>query len=133
MLEELRGEVAVVGEEDEAGSGVFEIADRVNALGKTAKKIAKGLAPFGIGEGGNNFGRFVEEEIDVVRGGVGDSAACSFDFVGGGIGFRAKFSDGFAVDAHLAGEDELLGVTAGSDAGTGDNFLEAFEHCFGAI
>jgi hypothetical protein len=133
VLEELRGEVAVVGEEDEAGSGVFEIADGVNAFGKTAEKIAEGFASFGIGERGDNFGRFVEEEIDVPRGRVGDGAACSFDFVGGGIGFGAKFSDGFAIDAHLAGKDELFGMASRSDAGTGDNFLEAFEHCFGAI
>jgi len=61
-----RGEIAIVGEKDEAGVGVIEGADGIDALGETAEEIAEGAAAFGIGEGGNNLGRFVEEEIDVI-------------------------------------------------------------------
>jgi hypothetical protein len=127
VLEELRSEVAVVGEEDNAGGGVFEVPDRVNAVRKAAEEIAEGFAAFGVGERGDNFGGFVEQEIDVARSGR-DGAADGFDFVGGGVGFGAKGGDGFAVDANLAGENELFGVASGGDACPGDDFLEAFEH-----
>ncbi len=121
------GEIAIVGEKDEAGVGVVEGADGINALGKAAQEIAQGAAALGIGEGGDNFGRFVEEEIDVIFFRF-DEAAGGFDLVLGGIGFGAEFGDDDAVDAHLAGEDELLGVAARGDAGVGDYFLEAVEH-----
>jgi len=127
VFEELGREVAVVGEKDEAGGGVFEIANGINAFRKAAKEIAEGFAAFRIGEGGDDLGGFVKKEIDGARGGV-DGATGRFDFVDGGIGFGAKLGDGFAVDADLAGEDKLFGVTAGSNAGAGDDFLEAFEH-----
>ncbi len=121
------GEIAIVGEKDEAGIGVIKGADRIDALGKTAEEIAQCAAAFGISEGGNDFGRFVEEEIDVIFFGF-DEAAGGFDLVFGGIGFGAELRDDDAVDAHLAGEDELLGVAARGDAGVGDYFLEAVEH-----
>ena len=70
VFEELGGEVAIVGKEDQAGGGVFEIADGIDAFGKSAKKIAKSFAALGIGERGDDFGRFVEEEIDGARSGI---------------------------------------------------------------
>lgn len=121
------GEIAIVGEKDEAGVGVIEGTDGINAFGKTAQEIAKRAAALGIGEGGNDFGRFVEEEIDVIFFRF-DEAAGGFDLVFGGIGFGAEFGDDAAVDANLAGEDELFGVAARGDAGVGDYFLEAVEH-----
>ena len=130
VFEHLRGEAAVVGEQDKAAGGVVEAADGINALGKTAKEIAKGFAALGIGERGNHIGRLVHEEISGAFLGF-DSMAGSFDFVFGRIRFGAEFGYGFAVDANLSGEDQLLGVAAGSDAGVGDDFLEAFEHLSG--
>jgi hypothetical protein len=127
VFKELRGQVAVVGEKDEAGSGVFEIANRIDAFGKAAKKIAESFAALRIGERRDDLGWFVEEKIDVARSGLDESAG-GFDFVGGRIGLGAEFSDDSAVDPDLAGENEFFGVTAGSDAGAGDNFLKAFEH-----
>ena len=121
------GEIAIVGEEDEAGVSVVQRADGIDALGKAAEEIAERAAALGIGEGGDDFGRFVEEEINVIFFGS-DEAAGSFDFVFGGIGFGAEFRDDLTVDAHLAGEDELFGVAPGGDASVGDDFLEAVEH-----
>jgi hypothetical protein len=121
------GEIAIVGEKDETGIGVVEGADGIDPLGKTAKEIAKGAAALGIGEGGDDFGRFVEEEIDVIFFGF-DEAAGGFDLVFGGIGFGAEFGDDDAVDANLARENELRGVAARGDAGVGDYFLETIEH-----
>lgn len=121
------GEIAIVGEKDEAGVSVIEGANGIYAFGKTAQEIAKRAAALRIGEGGNDFGRFVEEEIDVIFFGF-DEAAGGFDLVLEGIGLGAEFGDDAAVDANLAGEDELFGVAARGDAGVGDYFLEAVEH-----
>jgi hypothetical protein len=127
VFEKLGGEIAVVGHEHESGSGIFEIADGVDALGKSTQKIAEGFASFGIGERRDDFRRLVEKQIDVALVGI-DGAAGGLDFVFGRIGFRAEFGDDLAVDADLAGEDELLRVAAGGDAGASDDFLKAFEH-----
>ena len=123
MFQEMRGEFAIVREEDQTGGGVFEIADGIDALGESAQEIAKRFAAFGISEAGNNFGRFVEEQIDFALLLSCDLLSGHFDFVGGGIGFGAEFSDSFAVHADLSGTDELFGVAAGSDAGPSDDFL----------
>jgi hypothetical protein len=127
VLEHGGSEVAIVGEEDKAAGVVVERADGIDAFRKTAKEIAEGFAAFGIGERGDNFGRLVHEEIHVAALGF-DHAAGGFDFVLGGIGLGAEFNDDFAVDANLAGENELLGVAARSDARVSDDFLKAFEH-----
>ena len=121
------GEVAIVGEKDEAGVGVVEGADRIDAFGKAAQEIAKCAAALGIGESGNDFGRFVENEINVIFFSL-DEAAGRFDLVLGGIGLAAEFGDDDAVDTHLSGKDELFGVAARGDAGVGDYFLQAVKH-----
>jgi hypothetical protein len=121
------GEIAIVGEKDEAGVGVVEGADGIDTLGKTAQEIAKRAAALGIGERGDDLGRFVEDEVDVIFFGL-DEVAGGFDLVLGGIGLGAKFGDDLAVDADLAGKDELFGVAARGDASVSDYFLEAVEH-----
>jgi len=82
------GEIAIVGEKNEAGVGIVEGADGIDAFGKAAQEIAEGLAALGIGEGGDDFGRFVEDEINVILFGF-DEAAGGFDLVLGGIGLGA--------------------------------------------
>jgi hypothetical protein len=127
VLEHGRSNVAIVGEKDEAAGVVVERADGIDAFRKTAQEIAKSFAAFGISESGDYFGRLVHEEINVTAFGF-DEAAGGFDSIFGGIGLGAKFGDDFAVDANLAGEDELLRVAARSDAGVSDDLLKAFEH-----
>jgi hypothetical protein len=127
VLEELGGEVAIIRHEDESGGRIFEVAHGIDTLRQSAEKIAECFAALGVGEGGDDFGRLVQEEIEEARGGT-DGTTGGFDFVLGGIGFGAEFGDGFAVDADLAGEDELFSVAARGNAGTGDDLLEAFEH-----
>ncbi len=119
IFEESGGEVAVIGQEDKPARGVFEIADGIDSRGKAAERVFKRLAAFWVGHRGDNFRRLVEREIDVVFGG-GDDFAGGFDFVGCEVRFSAELGDDFAVDANLAAEDELFGVAAGGDAGTGD-------------
>ncbi len=120
-------EVAIVGEQDEAAVVVIESADGIDALGKTAQEIAKGAAILRIGEMGDDFGRFVDDEIGGLFCGI-DEAAGNFDAVGIGVGLGAELGDDVAVDANLTGDDELFGVAARGDAGVGNDFLEAIEH-----
>ena len=127
VLEHGGSEIAIIGEEDEATGVVIERADRIDALGKAAKEIAKSFAAFWIGKGGDNFRGLVHEEVNVAAFGFYEAAG-RFDFIFGGIGLGAQFGDDFAVDADLTRKDELLGVAARSDAGMGDDFLKAFEH-----
>src|SRR6185369_5262797 len=122
VFEQLGGQVAVVGEQDQSGRGVFEVADRVDALGESAEAALKRLAAFGVGHGGDDFGGLVEREVDRARS-FFYGAAGGFDAIDSGVGLGAQFGDDFAVDAHLTAENQLLGVAARGDSCTGDNFL----------
>ncbi len=125
ILEQRSGEVAVVREKNEAAGGVFEISHWVDACWKTAERVDERFAAFGIGHGSDDVDWFVKRQVDVRFSG-GDEFSGGFDFVGSEVGFRAKFGDDFAVHADLAAEDELFGVPARGDAGSGDEFLKAF-------
>src|SRR5882724_5225979 len=115
-LEQVRGEVAIIGEEHQAGIGIFEIANGVNAFGKSAQQIAQRFAALWIGERGNNFRRLVKQQINFAAFG-GNFFTGDFNFVRVGVGFGAEFADDFSVYFYLAADDELLGVSAGRDAG----------------
>ena len=124
VFEKLCGEVTVIGEENQAGGGIFEIADGIDALRKSAKKIAKRFAALRIGQRRDDFRRFVEEEIHMAWSCVRfDETSGGFDFVRGRVSLGAEFGDHFAVYADLAGKNELFGVTPGGDACSGDDFL----------
>ena len=132
MLKHGGSEVAIIREEDKAAGVIVKRADRIDPLGKPTKKIAECLAAFRVGESGHDFRRFVHEQIDMTALGF-DEAAGGFDFVFGGISLGPEFRDDLAVDANLAGQDELFGMTAGGDSGVGNDFLEAFKHEFSEI
>lgn len=57
------GEVAVVRQEDEASGMIFEAAHRKHALGHTVQQIAQRAAALRVAHRGNDFGRFVEQQI----------------------------------------------------------------------
>jgi hypothetical protein len=101
MLQEVRREIAIIGKENEAGGGVFEIADGIDAFGKAAEEIAKSFAAFGIGQAGDDFGRLVEGEINSAFFFGGYFFAGDFDYVGAGVGLGAEFADGLTVHADL--------------------------------
>ena len=126
-FEKLGSKITVVGEEDQAGCRVFEIANGVDTIWKASKEVAQGFAPFGIGESGDDFRWFVEKEIYTARRRI-DGTPRGFNLVYSRVGFCTEFGDRFAVDTNLARDNELFGVTPGGNAGSGDNFLEAFEH-----
>lgn len=128
VFQQARGEVTVIRQEHEPSRSVFKIPDGIDALRESAQEIAKCLAAFGIGERRDDFRRLMQNEVDVAFGGGINRAASGFDFVDGWIGFGPEFAYGFAIDADLPGEDQLLGVSARSDASARNNFLQSFEH-----
>lgn len=122
-------ELAIGGEQQQAGDVVIETAHGKNAAGKSAQDVAERGASFGIGHGGDDVDRFVQE-IVAGLGGLFGEAAGGFDAIVLGIGFGAELGDDDTIDADLSAADQFFGVAAGGDAGAGDNFLEAFEHFF---
>src|SRR5579863_7153954 len=117
IFKECGGEVAVVGEQNEATGSVFEITDGIDTRGKSAERVDERFAAFGVRHGSDDVDRLVECKVDVIFG-RGDEFAGGFDLVGGEIGFRAEFRDDFAVNADLATANELLRVSARGDAGS---------------
>jgi hypothetical protein len=116
------GEIAVIGEEKDPAGVVVEAADGIDAFGQALEAISQGLAAFGVGHGGDHFGRFIENDVNAALV-VFDEFAGGFDAVCVGVGFAAEFGDYLAVDSDLSADDELFGMPAGGDAGSGDYFL----------
>ena len=127
IFQHLRGEPPIVRKQNETTGSVIETPDRVDTLRKPTKKVTEGLASFGIRERRDDLGGLVHQQIGVPLFGL-HRATGGLDFVLRGIGFAAEFGDGLTVDPNLAGKNQLLGVTPGSDARVSDNLLKTFEH-----
>jgi hypothetical protein len=106
-----RGELAVAGEQDESTCGVIEAADGENAFRSTAQKMAQSFTAFGIGHGGNDLRRLVQDDVNKFVADFCDATG-NFDAIVLGIGLRAELGDNFAVDAHLAAANQFFGVAA---------------------
>jgi hypothetical protein len=70
VFQHFSGEITVVGEKDETAGVVIEAADGIDALGQTAEEIPERLAALGVGHGGDDFGRLVEDEVDAALVGL---------------------------------------------------------------
>ena len=85
-----------------------------------------------IGECADISFRLVEEKIEFIRTEM-ESFTINFDVVIVGVGLAAKFRDGVAVDSNASGHDQFLSLSAGTDAGLGNQFLEPLDHCDFAV
>lgn len=119
------GEIAVVGEKEEALAEVIQPADRVDTFAHTFEELHHCFAAFGIKDGGDDVLRFVERVVRKMFGHAKD-VAVYFHLIRGEVCFRTKFGDGLAVDRDVAGDDEFFGLAAAGDSGVGEDFLEAF-------
>ncbi len=90
IFQHFGGQIAVVGEEDQAAGIVIEAADRINTFGQPLETVAESFAAFRIGESGNHFGRFIEHDVDATLVGFNEFAG-GFDAVVFGISFAAEF------------------------------------------
>lgn len=119
------GEVAVVGEDEEAFAVFIEAsgAEHALALEVGREEFEDGLSSVGVAVGAEEAFGFVENEGDGSGGFGGDGFFVNEDGVVG-ESFVAEFGD-FSVVAHFAVADEGFGLAAGTESGVGDNFLEA--------
>jgi hypothetical protein len=111
---ELLGQIAVVGEKEEAlGLGV-EPADIEKLAKLRRKKIEDRIARVRVASGRNKTGRFIQHEIkrrfDV------DEFATDFDVVARGR-LCAEIRARAAVDGDATGSDQLVAVTARPNSG----------------
>ena len=119
------GEVAVVGEDEEAFAVLVEAsgAEHALALEVGGEEVKDGLSAVGVGVGAEEALGFVEDEGDGAGGLGGEGLLVNEDGVFG-LTFIAEFGD-FAVVADFAVADEGLRFAAGTESGVGDDFLEA--------
>ena len=123
------GEVAVVGDDQESFAVLVETSGAEHALSLKVgrEEIKDGLSSMGVAVGAEEAFGFIEDEGDRSGGFRGDGFFINEDGVAGEA-FVAQFGD-FPIVAHFAVADEGFRFAAGTEAGIGDNFLEAL--CFG--
>jgi hypothetical protein len=123
------GEVAVGGEEDEAGGVELEASDGEEArLGGMVNKVGEGGALDGEGGvvagGSEGAGWLVEKDVHGALG-AGEGAAVNADVVFFWVHEDRELGDAPGVDGDVALFDEAFAVAARGDAGIGHEALEA--------
>ncbi len=109
-LGQLRHELAIVGEQQEAFAHVIETADGENTLVDALEQIHDGGATFRIADGGHVALGFVESDVDVALG-AAQQLAIHANLVNPGIGLGAGLGDDFTVHTDNACGDQFFGFT----------------------
>lgn len=119
------GEVAVVGDDEEAFAVLIEAsgAEHALALEVGGEEFEDGLSTMGVDVGAEEAFGFVEDKGDWACVFGGDGFFVNEDGIVG-LSLVAEFGD-FAVVSYFAVADEGFGLAAGTETGIGDNFLEA--------
>lgn len=119
---EAEGEVAVAGEEDEAGGVFIEAADGSKVAQGWGQELGDDGTTALVGGGGDVALGFVEDDGDFF-GGSDDVAVYGDDLAF--IDLGAEFGDEFSVHGDAAFENHLFGFAATGDAAAGDVFVKA--------
>ena len=115
------GQVAVVGQQQEAFAVGVEAADREHSRVR-GDHVDDRRAAVGVSRSGDDPGRLVQQVMD--EAGLGaDRRAVDLDAVGRGVDPAPQFRD-LAVDGDPALGDEILTGPAAGHAGGGENLLE---------
>jgi hypothetical protein len=96
-----RGEVAVIGEEEQSFGVVVEPSDRIDVLAYAAQQIDHGRTALGIRPRGHVSGRLVEQDVAMAFGGF-HPASVDANVVNGRVGLDAHFAHGLTVDRHAS-------------------------------
>ena len=120
---QLRGEVAVVGQDEQPFGIVVEASDRVDVVAHAPQQIDHRRPPLGIGPRRDVAARLVQQEVEAALGEL-DAAAVHADVIAGGVGLRPEFANRRAVDGHASVEHQLLGGAPRGDAGLRQDFLQ---------
>lgn len=126
------GEIAVVGEEEEALGLGIELADGIEAGGKHFSEQIDSAGLLALGDVGavDAFG-FVEDDVEAFAGDAvaqADALAVDFDVVGLRIDQYGELMDDAAIDGDSALEDHFFNIAAGSHAGIPEELLDSFFH-----
>jgi hypothetical protein len=109
------GEVAVIGEQEQAFSVVVEPSDRIDVLAHAAQQIDDGGTPLRIRPRGHVPLRLVQEDVAMALRGL-HAASVDADVVSRRIGLDAHFAYGLPVDRHASFGDQFLRRAPGGDA-----------------
>ena len=118
-----RGQVAVVGEEQQPFTVVIQPADWIDVLTHTLEEIEDGLTPLRIRSGRDHARRFVQQDVSMALRRA-ETPAVDPDVVCSRIGLHPHLADRLAVDRNASLVDELLCGTPRSDAGLRQDFLK---------
>jgi hypothetical protein len=100
------GELSVVGEQQRAGGVEIEPPHRVELRIDRLDVLEHRGAPLGVAAGADRQARLVEHEVDEVLG--HELAAIDLDPVGAEVCLCSQLAHHLAVDADLAGHDQVL-------------------------
>ncbi len=122
-MRETRGEIAVVGEQEQTFGVEVEPPDRIYVFADAAQKIDHGRTPLRIGSRRHVPARLVEQQVAVMFRDF-HTPAVDADVVARRVGFRAELADCLAVDGDASLEHQLLARAARGDARLRENLLE---------
>ncbi len=124
-----RGQLAVVGEQQEPFRVVVESSDRIDVLARTRNQIEDGRAALRIEAGRDKAPRLVQQQIDAAR--RTDSAAIHANVVGFRVGPAAQLPNDRPVDRHAPIHDQSLGRPTRRDTRGGEDFLQTLGSVLG--
>ena len=120
---ELRSQIAVVCEQEYAGSVAVETSHRIDSFGACAfDEIHDSHAAVGIVAGGNAVFRFVEQDVALAL--HGNNLFIIFYYIVV-ADFCAEFRNYLSVYLYKSLRDKLVGLAARADAGVAHELVEA--------
>ena len=122
-VQQTRGEVPVVGEQQQALRVVVEAAHRVDVLAHLRQQVEHRRPLLRVLPRGHVAARLVEEDVAVARGDA-HALAVDADVVMRRVGPRAQFEHGGAVHRHAPLQDQLFSGAPRGDAGRGEDLLQ---------
>lgn len=105
------GELAIVGEQEQAGAFDIKSANGVEAGFGEVDQVDGAFAAFGIVVGADHAAGLEEHDV-AVRDVLADAPAVDRNVVLGGVDEGGELVDDVAVNCHLPREDELFACAA---------------------
>jgi hypothetical protein len=122
------GQLAVVGEQEQTGAGIFQPPDGKHARRNRFQKSRQRFALFGIAHGGHHFWRLVHRQVQRLSGVVRQQPAVHLDVVARGVGLGAQLGHHLSIQRHLPSRHHFFGVAARGQPRARNYFLDSFLH-----
>jgi hypothetical protein len=124
-MEQLLGERAVIGQEQQSFGVVVEAAHRVDVLADVGQQVEHGRPPLGVLARRHVAPRLVEQDVAMTRGDA-DARTVDADVVASRFCARSEFQHGGAVHRDAALRDERFGGPTRGDACGREDLLKPF-------